>query len=261
MTYHVPTIAVDSDGYPWIGYRMVDSSNNKFPMVTKSSRNDGTWNGSANTATGFPYRLENWTAAYWVVVPIPLTYSKMLVIYTSHGHFIRARSWDGYAWRPKVTSTGLTHTQNAVTGNLFSAVGQGDEVHVVFLETSLFRYMKYNYDYNWWDLYPINPYTRVPEVIIQKGVTGTSAPVLSIDPAGTLHLFWAGAPLEDHLFYKKTVAGLWQDSFQDWIDEHGEKLTSNAAVTSTYYDAGNGPGVLYLTRKTRPYNVKFDPGQ
>lgn len=263
VTYSFPTMAVDSNGYPWIGYRRIDSAGNKLPVVVKSSRNDGEWNGSADTAPGFPHAMEGWTAAGWVVAPIPLTNGKMLIIYTSPGHYIRARSWNGSAWRELVNSTGLPHTQHAATNNQFSAVADGDYVHLVFLEGNVFRYTRYNDQYNWWDLYPINSWTFVPEAVIQEGLTNTSAPSLSIDSSGDLHLFWAGAPVKDHIYHKRYshADGAWEEIwgewiFADWMDENIEELRSNASLTS-FHQTDGLVGLFYLTLKSKPYHLKF----
>lgn len=258
VAYHFPTIAVDSNGYPWIGYRRTDSAGGKLPMVAKSSRNDGIWNGGADTSPGFPCAMESWTAAGWVVAPIPMSGARMLVIYTSPGHYLRARSWDGSAWRSPVTSGGVPRTQNGVTNNLFSAVADesGTHVHLVFLETSVFRYARYDYSKNWWELYRLDASTFVPEPIIQSGLTSTSAPLLSIDSLGDLHLFWAGAPRKDHIYHKRFTGGQWEELYADWIDENVEELPSNSALSSFHKITGY-VGLFYLTGKANPYNLKF----
>lgn len=80
--------------------------------------------------------------------------------------------------------------------------------------------------------------------------------MLSYGWGGSLDLFWAGAPYDNHIFYKRNSDGVWQDTFRDWIDENVEGLTSNDSLTIFYF-FGNGRGLLYLTRPKAPYNIKF----
>jgi hypothetical protein len=98
-----------------------------------------------------------------------------------------------------------------------------------------------------------------PEPIIQSGFSGTSVPVLSIESNGDLHLFWAGSPKADHIYYKKYSEGQWNTVATDWIDESVEKLTRNESLTS-FYQAEPSKGIGYLTRKPSPYKVKFNRG-
>ncbi len=178
--------------------------------------------------------------------PIPLTSGKMLAIYTSSGHVVRVKSWTGKAWNPTSVKT-----QNTISSNFFSAVAQGDDVHLVFLQTSIIRYQKYIYTTN----------SLGPEEIIQAGVTGSSAPVLSIDSTGNLHLFWAGSPKVNHIYYKQNSGGKWDAAPLDWIDESAEKITNNSFLSGFYNcNSEDDKGLFYLTRNSKPYNVKFTRG-
>ena len=262
MRYLVPCIAVDSDGYPWIGYRRVDAANNKFPDITKSSSNNGNW----TTAKGFPYDLEIWTAAYWVAAPIPLTQGKMLAIFSSHGHYLRAKSWNGTAWSQLATSTGINHTRYAVTSAYFSAVAKGDEVHIVFLSGKDIHYTRYDFAYNWFNLILFYPGTFIPEPVIQSGLTESSAPVLGLDPAGDLDLYYAGAPATNHIYYKKVSGGYPDSEYPliwtmtgpiDLVDESQEKLSSNSSLSTFHLAAPSGKSLFYLTKPSSPYKVKF----
>lgn len=241
-TYSLPCIAVDSNGYPWIGYRQVEGTN-KSPMIAKSARNDGHW----QAAVGFPGDLAGWTAAAWVVAPVPLSNGKMLAIYTSSGHLIRSKTWTGSSWTQRIQNPtpGI-----GVSSPSFSVVAHGDEAHFVFLSSTSLMHSRYSYSANSWG----------KEVKVHAGsLTPTSAPALAADPQGDLHLFWAGSPKIDHIYYKRYSGGKWDLNATDWIDESVEKLTRNDALTS-FYQAEPNRGVGYLTRKPSPYKVKFNRG-
>jgi hypothetical protein len=243
-----PAIGVDSNGYPWIGY-VCQFGYDYYPYVIKSSRNDGIW----QTASGFPYQLST-TSAYWRAVSItPLTAGKMLAIYTSDGVTIKARRWDGSAWGAEVATTSAIHMSE-----YYSAVAQGDNVHLVFLKSSGYDilYVKYTYSTN----------SFGTETTLQAGATAYSAPVLSIDPStNDLYVFAAtkttGTPsgwTANHIYYIKYTAstGQW-GSWTDWIDETTEELCYAYVLTCFYNAYGNYIGLVYVTKTASPYNVKF----
>ncbi|MBO3803988.1 MAG: hypothetical protein JTT11_09010 [Candidatus Brockarchaeota archaeon] len=235
-TNYLPCIAVDSNGYPWIGYHQ-----NKRPMVAKSSKNDGTW------ATQFTQDLTDWDMTYAIVVPVPLTNGKMACIYTSYNQRIRLKSWSGSAWNNewRTASADVCVYQNSG----ISAVAQGDTVHVVFLTGSYaIKYTSYTYDSNW-----------SSSVTVQSSVTSTSTPVLSIDTVNNnLYCFWAGSPTADHVYYKKRVGGTWDSSPTDWINEATDHLTGNSALTCFYSSYSYKIGLVYMTKTSSPYNVRFE---
>ena len=177
-------------------------------------------------------------------MPVPLDNGKMLALYASHGHRIKARCWEGGVWHPRI------ETQFAVPGYSLSAVSAwpfpDDEAFLTYLDGSRILFTKYRFATN----------SFTPEEVVQNGVTGSSAPVLSYGWGGDLDLFWAGAPYDNHIFYKRNSGGVWDSSFTDWVDENVELLASYDALTSFYF-SGNGRGLLYLTRPSPPYNIKF----
>jgi len=193
--YHVPCISTDSADYPWIGYRWYDGTFD-YPYVTKSSTKDGTW--TTETPT-FPYQLSTSVDTYRVA-PIPLTSQRMLVIYTS-GYYIRSKQWNGSAFGAERT----TDDVYLVANYCFSAVNEGDDVHLALLQDNLaggYNILHYIHTYatDSWG----SPTT------VQASVTITSAPVLSIDTInGELYCFWAGSPVIDYIYYKKYSSGAW----------------------------------------------------
>ncbi len=238
-----PCISVDGHGYPWIGYRKVEDQSNKRPMVTKSSKADGTW----STAHGFPYDLAGWTAAAWVAVPIPLSDGKVLALFTSSGHYVRSKIWKKGIWSNRVLNP---NPGIGVSSPHLSVVAQGDDVHLVFLSSTSLIYTKYAYAADRWS----------PEVRPHgPQVTPTSSPVLSLGTGGDLYLFWAGSPKENRIYFKKQAAGVWDPSPMELIDESAEKLTGNGFLFAPY-QANSEKHIGYLTGKAAPYRVKFFGG-
>ncbi len=232
-TYYVPCIAVDTNGYPWIGYRFVKGTSPKRPYITKSSRNDGVW----QTQSGFPYDLSGWDAAAWVVAPIPLTSGKMFVIYTSFGHYIRGKRWTG-TWGSEAK------TVNGISSDFFSAVAEGDDVHLAFLSSTTILYSKYSFSSNSWGT----------EKKIKSPATSTSAPVLSYDPvSGYVFCFWMAS---NHIYYRKSIGGIWISPPTDWVAE-SETLSGNNYLTSFYSASNDHIGLAYVTKTSKPYNVRF----
>ena len=241
-TYYTPCIAVDSSGYPWIGYKKDDGT--KRPMVTKSTKTDGTW--TTDTTNGFPKDLTGWDLTYGFVVPVPLTGGKMACIYTSYNQRIRLKSWSGSAWNNE-WKTASTDTISNYFG--ISAVAQGDTVYMVFLTGAYrIRYTSYTYDSNW-----------SSSVLVQDSVTSSSSPVLSINNVNNdLYCFWAGSPTSNHIYYKRCVGGTWDSSPTDWITETTDGLTANDLLTCFYSSYGYKIGLVYMTKTSSPYNIRFN---
>jgi hypothetical protein len=244
-----PMLSVDSNGYVWIGYRDYTGTY-YYPYVVKSGNNDGTW---GTTPSGFPYQLSTTSNNYWKVSVIPLTAGKMLAVYVYSSLTIKARKWDGSAWGSEVATASTPYD-----GRYYSAVAQGDDVHLVFLKNTGYDilYVKYTYNTN----------SFGTETTLQAGATAYSAPVISIDTStNDLYVFAATKTTNtpsgwtaDHIYYIKYTAssGTW-GSWTDWIDESTEVLTGADRLTCFYQAYGNYIGLLYMTKTASPYNVKF----
>jgi len=237
-----PMVSVDSNGYVWIGYRDYTGTY-YYPYVIKSGNNNGTW---GTTPTGFPYQLSTTSSDAWRVSIIPLTSGKMLAVYASYnGDTLKVRRWDGSTWGSEVATTSAVYF-----GQYHSAVAQGDDVHLTFLKQYPYNilYVKYTYSSN----------SLGSETTLQAGTTSSSAPVISINSStNDLYVFWAGYPTANHIYYRKYTAstGTWETGV-DWIAET-ETLTDNNRLTCFYQVGGNNIGLLYMTKTTSPYNVKF----
>jgi len=236
----IPSIAVDSGGYAWIGYRKYDGTS-YYPSVTKNAKNDGTW----TTASGFPYQLSATANSAWRVLVVPLTSLKMYILYAVGYDTIKGRLYDGGMGSGEVATT-----SNVISGQGLCAVNQGDDVHLVFTKSV--------------SPYPILHVVRTygvgwgSEVTVQSSVTTSSFPVLSINLGNSdLYCFWAGSPTANHIYYKKRTASDWDASPTDWIDESTDVLTGNDRLTTFYRDYGSYIGLIYMTKTASPYNVKF----
>ena len=238
------SIAVDSNGYPWIGYRLY-SGTTYYPYVTKSFTNDGTW----STASGFPKQLSLTSSSDWSVGVVPLTSGKMYVIYTYSNNYVHGRLWTGSSWESEETIS--THVVYA--GPYFSVVANGDDVHYVYMwyggAPAKYKgvYRKRTYGSGW---------GSETELFSSSILV---VPVLSIDlSTGNLYSFWQSYPSLHHIYYKKCVSGTWDASPVDWIDETSEQFPAPySKVTSFYKNYGGYIGVTYTTKTTSPYNVKF----
>jgi hypothetical protein len=238
VSTYSPCIAVDSNGYVWVAYM-----SGNYPWVTRSGNNDGTW---GTTPSGFPYKLSTTSSAAWQVAVVPLTGGKVLVLYISgSGYAVTARRWDGSSWGTAVSTTYAVKYYYA-----FSAVAAGDDVHLVYTKYSSTSptdliYQKY--------VYASNSFTSAVAV---DSISTDSCPVISRNPSNDdLYVFWAGYPTANHIYYKKYSGGSW-GSRVDWIDESATGMT-NSFLTCFYNVYTNRIGVMYMTKTSSPYNVKF----
>jgi len=140
---YIPTsIIVDSNGYPWIGYRYSSDASNWYPYVTKSSKNDGTW----TTASGFPYQLSTYADVNWLIELAPLTSGKIAAIYTSIARSVYVKSWTGSAWNSEVSSPWTF--SSSYTNPWVSAVAVEDTVYIAYPKSSTNRPALAKHDYS-----------------------------------------------------------------------------------------------------------------
>ena len=242
--YIDPFVSVNSDGYAWIGYMRYDSGI-YHPYVTMSGNNDGTWGA---TPAGFPYQFpQHADNRQNRISPIPLTDSKMLAVYAYNGltEKAKARLWDGAAWGSEVlTSPKIEPSYH------FSAVAEGDDVHLVFMNRSHYdlTYVKY--------VYSTNSFTA-GETLLPGGPYNTTA-VISRASNNDLYIFWTGNPALNTLYYIIYTAenDTWGPIVK-WESEEEEELTFNTYLTCFYNMYSGFIGLAYMTKKSSPYNVKF----
>ncbi|MBA7695157.1 hypothetical protein ES703_103779 [subsurface metagenome] len=237
--YLYPCIAVDTNGYAWIGV-YYDAGTIESPYVLKNANNDGTW------TEDFAYQLN---AADWGVstrvCPVPLTDGKVYVVYCRSGAAPLGNLWNGAAWVGEETDL----ADYAIAGGyVFSAVALGDNVHFVYTKVSSYqiRHNERVWDVGW----------GTDDVLVQDAVTSSCGPALSVDPStGDLYCFWTQNDT-DHVYYKQYTGGAW-GGLVDWIDESTDDIYYDMQISSFYMDYGGYIGLLYTTKLASPYNVRF----
>ena len=92
------------------------------------------------------------------------------------------------------------------------------------------------------------------------GGSNGGVPTVSLNTTtNTLYCFWRGYTNTTHIYYKKkTQAGSWDSSATDWINESTEGLTEADRLTSFYKDYGGKIGLVYMTKTSSPYKVRFE---
>ena len=240
---YYPVIAVDSEGYPFIGYVYYDySAGTRYPYITKSSANDGTW----STASGFPYLLKDVSSGYWRVIPLRLTGGKMYILYfySGAGHSY-GRLWTGTMGAEE------TVTSSEIQSSYGAASSHGDDVYFAFnkrvgIGVNDLMFMKRSYDTGWGS-----------EETVKASVKYDTGPTIGLDSnSGDCYVFWENKDT-DHVYYRKRNAdGTWDDVV-DWIDESADGLPTNYYVTSFYESHDGYLGLLYISKTSSPYNVRF----
>jgi len=233
-----PYVSVDSNGYVWISYVDKYESNLYHPYIIKNDNKDGTW----STNSSFPYQLST-DSAFPATSIIPLTNGKMLALYGTVSSTLKAKAWNGSAWGSEA-STGSTLR----FGEYYSAVAEGDNVHVVFLKDSPHDvvYTQYNYTSN----------SFGTETVIQASSGADVPPVISLDPTtNNLYVFWYWYPLTEHIYYK-IFSGTWGEAV-DWIDESAGYMPQTELLSSFYNAGGNFVGLEYMTSPSGVDQVRF----
>jgi len=228
-------ICVDTEGYPWIGYRWGYDGAGRYPNCTTSSLNNGTW----QTAPGFPYQLSTISTGDWICSIVPLTNRKVYAIYLPAGA-VRGKLWDGTTWRDEEVIT----TAGIVRRFAHSVVTHNDDIHLAFLQgppTYNILYFKRTYGIGWGD-----------QEIIETSQTSTSYPVLSIDTTtGNPYCFWGTS---DIIYYKKCINEKWDSTPTTWISE--PNLIEE--TVTCFYQAWNAKtGVIWTQGNQSPYNIRF----
>lgn len=231
IVWQFPYIIVDSNGYPWIGYRGYNGSV-YTPYVTKSSTNDGTW----TTETGFPYTLAS-AAGGWEVTVARMNSARMYITYGLNGYTLRGRLWTGTMGSEETaTSTSIVwdHASTSI----------GDDVYAVIKAAATIIAVKRTYGVGWGS----------EETVHTAGRT----PALSADPtAGEIYCFWTGDPTANHIYYKKrSSGGTWDASPTDWIDESATGGVPENAHPVHYQVYNNEICSLYLRGTASPYDVR-----
>lgn len=235
--YTVPSIIVDSNGFPWISY----SHAGNLPKIIKSSTNDGTW----TTEAGFPHQLDANADSSWKSAAVPLTDGKILAIYWwgSAIYRLRVKSWTGAAWNAEdiIAATPAS--------SIMQAAAVGDDVHIVFQENGTFdlKHVVYNYATN-----------NLGAENTVYDLAATAHIMMAKTDDNRLYLFWGDTPTVDHIQYLK-YNGTWDAAPTDWLDESGDTIAGSDFRFQSFYSESstNEIGIAYSTKAGAPYNVKF----
>jgi hypothetical protein len=235
---HEPFISVDSEGYPWIGYRW--GSNTKWPNCTKSSLNNGTW----QTAQGFPYQL--FTAVTlvpnWAVSIVPLTQQKMYAVYLCSGA-VRGRLWNGTAFENEELIA------NAVIGTrtrfAHSVVAKDDNVYLVFLNATTTNgdilFFSRTYGASWSE-----------KEVVQPSASTSSFPVLSLNMSdGSLYCFWAN---NDAIYYEDYTEGAWNSNATTLAAENN---LYEQTLSCSYESRGSRIEVIWINGTIDNCHIRF----
>jgi hypothetical protein len=249
--YWRATIAVDSEGYPWISYSYAPSIVDytpQFGYVTKSSRNDGVW----STANGFPYRLTSTAHEQMRTVVVPLTNSRIYVLYGISMQTMWGKLWDQNNWWGAEEAA----FSDFRGSHLVTAVNEGDNVHVVYTDDTT-NDIKYTRRINGvWSSHELvwnSPDNRDYD---PWGIEW-SGPSISIHrPTGDLYCFWV---FNDQLYYNRRIAstGAWTAAVPWFYESHS--FDDNYCSPCAFYEGDQYIGCAWTTGDTlgQDHFVKF----
>lgn len=249
--YSAATIGVDSDGYPWVGYCYEKSDKSEYgARVSKSALNNGSW----STASGFPVTLCSSSTSEdssQLVALVPLTNQAVYCIYGTVCHTLKGKLWNG-AWGPEEEVTSKLPYWTA----MMSATSKpgSDDVHFVYLTQDPYHIIYRKRAGGIWE----------SEVTVQSSTTIYSGPSISIDPeTDILYVFWTDSPTLNHIYYKRCINGVWDESPTDWIPEtalsHKGYYQSNSQIASSRQTIDGKVCFVYMTGTSSPFYVKFKP--
>jgi hypothetical protein len=248
----LPVIALDSDGYPWIGWNHhEDASGNKYPYVTKSSTKDGTW----TTDTGFPVELKAVSHDWWMVVPLQLTNAKMYILYGHADAVVYGRLYDGT----------MGSEENASSSNVnfpahFDGIAEDDDVHLVFEKgagADYFIYVKRTYGVGWGSEQTIH--TKPGGIGFMELFSLTRDSDRNIIYAfyveGETKTNGGYAPATIYLL--RNVAGTWETTATEICSE-SSCPESTPGPNQFLQKYGRSIGVAWLRGDASPYDVRYD---
>jgi hypothetical protein len=114
-------------------------------------------------------------------------------------------------------------------------------------------YVKYSYSTN-----SLGTETSLQSSIpYEDDGTDYCAPVITRDVArNELYVFWGFYPTFAHIYYRKWNGSTWE-TLVDWLNESADGFISDHTWTSFYESNDRFMGLLYQTRSSSPYNMKF----
>lgn len=234
-----PSIAVDSNGFPWVAYSSTPVLN--VWRVKNSSTNDGTW------VTDNTWDLASSVSAVLGAI-VALTNGKMFSVYFAKvaDTRVKGKLYDG-GWGGEEDASVSSVDTGEFSQDSITAIG--DDVHLVFLEKTSYdiTYRERTFGVGWG-----------VEETIQAGGVEASCPVISYDTVTEdLYCFWAHVPAAEHVYYSVKNGGSWAAPV-DWIDETVDGLHDRSTLTCYLSSYGGFIGVLYISDTSTPWNVRHD---
>jgi len=214
-----PNLAVDSAGCPWI----TSPSN-----VYKSSTADGSW--VEDAANGFPYPIETNMNGL-----ISLTTGRMALIMGGDASKMYAKRYvppvdGGPAWGALVYGT-----SNCESSAYYSAVGEGDTVHITFINaaTHAITYTTYSYSTN----------SFGAETVI-AAASNLSIPAISRNTStGDLDVYWMDTNV---VHFARRVGTTWSSAYH-LVDPDPDVAYRGDFLNTAYNTSSIGDqGVYYL---------------
>jgi hypothetical protein len=203
----LPTIMLDSDGYPWVGYvYRVDTL--YYPAVGRSSTNDGTW----TDLSGYPYLLSAAVSnLYWGIIPLELAPGKFLVIYGVSGATIKAVTITDGVFGSEETAT----SYNVYAGAMSAIADLDGNVYLAYNHVTAYRTVsRVKRDFasdTWGTETTIKNYALTNDYIMGSFCLD--------EETGDIYYFYLDND-DDKMYLLKCVSGVWQTA-QVWLEnEH-----------------------------------------
>ena len=219
--YPYGSIAVDSNGYPWIVIKKYTGGDYRAD-VYKSSTKNGTW--TTEFSNSFGDDIDK-------ACILPLTNGKMYLIYGDTEHELVGRLYDGSEWGSEETITTCFEYD-------FSAVANGDTVHLIYqyyaYEDDHIKYLNWTESSGWSS--QVNVLDGNPDITLTK-IEGNK-----------LLMFWKSGKNIKYKVY---------DGEGNWGDEYTLKYDSSLNfLCNAIYEKTNGRiGVMWRTADDK---LKFE---
>ena len=235
-TYY-PTIAVDSNGYPWIAYNYWAGSGGGNARVHKSSTKNGIWTDD----TGFPVTITTSNNEF-ITALVPLTGGKMMCISCSSNEAnVYADLYNG-GWGGSTTIGTNCNNYYSMT-----AVANGDVVVIVWTSSGLNSFYYNKYSGSWLGASSFET----------SNIDFHSCPKLEIDTTNNkVYCFWT----------KSSNKNIWKDTYDFstwtsngvWYTEANNLQTDNIPDIQGFYNVQNSQmALVYMINNYAPFKMQF----
>ena len=231
-----PTITVDSNGCPWIGYIELNGATYS-PKITMSTATDGTW----ATRSGFPYSVATGSSSTWAVIAVPQLAGRVFCLYGIGGVTLKGQPWTGAAWAAEE----IVSADNLASCERYTAIGDGDKI-VVAMQQAVTANLKH------YERSSAGVWSTV--ATIQASAVTFSLPTLTFCAANFYICFWQDSPTANHIYYKAYRHSTWS-SIVDLVDDSVAGIEANNRPEVSYA-AGNNRVIISWLSGAGPYVLK-----